>query len=314
VLRLVGHRLLAAVPILFIVSFLVFVLVDIAPGDPAVQLAGENPTPEAVETIREELNLDRPLPVRYVDWAWGALRGDFGNSLITQQDVRDTIWAKVPITLSIGLVALAMSMLVGLVFGVLAALKPGSWLDRVITLAASFFVAIPAFVLALVLVAQLAVTRGLLPAVGYVSFTDNPWEWLRHLILPGIALSTYAAAETTLQLRASLIDTLGRDFVLAARARGLKGRSVLFRHALKTAAIPVVTILGLRLGLILGGTVIVEYIFAINGIGTLAIQATNTGDINMLLGIVMLVTVAVLVTNMVVDLSYGFLNPKMRAQ
>jgi peptide/nickel transport system permease protein len=166
----------------------------------------------------------------------------------------------------------------------------------------------------LILVVQLAVSRQLLPAIGYVALSENPWEWLKHLILPGIALSTYASAETALQLRASLVETLDRDFILSARARGLSQGSVMFKHALKTGAIPVVTILGLRLGLILGGTVIVEQIFAINGVGALAISATVGHDINMLLGILMLVATAVLVAQMLVDISYGFLNPKMRVR
>lgn len=311
-LRLIFRRLLAGIPILLIVSALVFVLVDLAPGDPAVQLAGENPTPEVIEAIREELHLDDPLPVRYVRWLGNAVQGEFGDSILTKADVRTTIFEKVPITLSVGLVALVLSIILGVLFGVLAALRPGSLLDRGITLVASALVAIPPFVLALVLVVQLAVVRQVLPAIGYVSFAEDPWEWLKHLLLPGIALSTYAAAETALQLRASLVETLDRDFILAARARGLSARSVLFKHAFKTGSIPVVTILGLRLGLILGGTAIVEQIFAINGVGTLAITATIGHDINMLLAIVMLVAMVVLVVNVLVDISYGYLNPKMR--
>lgn len=311
-LRLILRRLAAGVPILLILSFLVFVLVDLAPGDPAVQLAGSDPDPATVEAIRTELRLDDPLPVRYVRWLGNAVQGDFGKSILTKRDVSSTIAAKVPITLSLGFVALALSVFFGILFGVLAALRPTSVLDRGISVMSSLLVATPAFVLALVLVQQLAVSRQLVPAIGYVSFGDSPWEWLRHLIVPGLALSTYASAETALQLRASLVETLDRDFILAARARGLSQRSVMFKHAMKTAAIPVVTILGQRLGLILGGTAIIEQIFAINGVGSLVISATVGHDINMLLGILMLVAAAVLVTQMLVDISYGFLNPKMR--
>lgn len=313
-LRLITRRLLAGIPILLILSFLVFLLVGLAPGDPAVQLAGENPTPELVAAIRAELHLDDPLPVRYGNWLGNAVQGDFGKSILTKQDVRSTILSKVPVTLSIGLVSLVISLALGLVFGVLAAIRPRSLLDRAITGGAAALVAIPPFVLALVLVVQLAVVRQLLPAIGYVSFSTSPWEWLRHLLLPALALSTYAAAETALQLRASLVETLDRDFIMSARARGLSYASILFRHAFRTAAIPVVTVLGLRLGLILGGTVIVEQIFAINGVGSLAIAATNGHDINMLLGILMMVASTVLIMNVVVDISYGFLNPKMRTR
>jgi peptide/nickel transport system permease protein len=312
--RLIFRRLLAGIPILLILSFLVFVLVDLAPGDPAVQLAGENPTPELIRSIRAELHLDDPLPVRYVRWLGGAVHGDFGKSILTQQDVRATIFSKVPITLSIGLVAMAMSVVLGVLFGVLASLRPGSLLDRAITIFSSGLVAIPPFVLALVLIVQFAVLRQILPSIGYVKLTDDPFEWLKHLILPGIALSAYSSAETALQLRASLVETLGKDFILSARARGLASRSIVFRHAFKTAAIPIVTILGLRLGLILGGTAIMEQIFAINGVGALAISSTQGHDINTLLGIVMLVATIVLVVNVLVDISYGYLNPKMRVR
>jgi peptide/nickel transport system permease protein len=314
VLRLILRRLAAGLPILLILSFLVFVLVDLAPGDPAVQLAGADPDPATVEAIRSELRLDDPLPVRYTRWLGNAVQGDFGKSILTKRAVSTTIAQRLPITLSIGFVALVMSIVFGVFFGVIAALKPGSLLDRGISVMSSILVATPPFVLALILVQQLAVARQLVPAIGYVSFADSPWEWLKHLLVPGLALSTYASAALALQLRASLVETLDRDFILSARARGLSQRSVMFKHAMKTAAIPVVTILGLRLGLILGGTAIVEQIFAINGVGSLLYSATVGHDINMLLGILMLVATAVLVTQMLVDISYGFLNPKMRAQ
>lgn len=313
-LRYIVRRLGAAIPILLFLSMLVFVLVDLAPGDTAAALAGENATPELITAVRHQLHLDDPLPVRYVHWLGGAVHGDFGRSIVTKLEVRPTIIARIPITASIGLLALIASLLFGFLFGILAAVKPGSYVDRAIVAMSSFLVAVPPFVLALVLVVQLSVYRPWLPSVGYVAFTQSPWEWFRHLAIPAFCTSALFSSEITLQLRAALVDNLDRDFVLAARARGLRGRSVLFRHALRSALIPVVTILGPRIALLLGSTAIVEQIFAINGVGTLALQSTSTHDINMLLGIVMIVATTVLVMNAMVDIINGFLNPKMRVR
>jgi peptide/nickel transport system permease protein len=313
-LRYIVRRLGAAIPILLFLSMLVFVLVDLAPGDTAAALAGENATPELITAVRHQLHLDDPLPVRYVHWLGGAVHGDFGSSIVTKLEVRPTIIARIPITASIGLLALGASLIFGFTLGVLAAIRPGGHLDRGIVALSSFLVAVPPFVLALVLVVQLSVYRSWLPSVGYVAFTQSPWEWFRHLAIPAFCTSALFSSEITLQLRAALVDNLDKDFVLAARARGLRGRSVLFRHALRSALIPVVTILGPRIALLLGSTAIVEQIFAINGVGTLALQSTSTHDINMLLGIVMIVATTVLVMNAMVDIINGFLNPKMRVR
>jgi peptide/nickel transport system permease protein len=313
-IRVVLRRLAAGVPILLFLSFFVFVLVDLAPGDPAVQLAGENATDEQIEAIRHDLHLDDSLPERYGRWLGNAVQGDFGDSVTNGQDVWTAITDKVPISFSIAAVALVFSIVFGVGAGVAAALRSGRPSERVITGAAALLIAVPSFVLALVLVMQFAVERDWLPAIGYVPLVDNPWEWLRHLVLPGLALSTYLAAEIALQLRAALLETLDRDFIVAARARGLSSSSIVFKHAARTAALPVITIVGLRVGLLFGGTVIVETIFVMNGVGTLAVTATRGQDINMLLGILMLVAVAILVVNVIVDITCGFLNPRLRTR
>jgi peptide/nickel transport system permease protein len=314
VLRLITRRLLAAVPIMLIVSFATFALADLAPGDPAQQIAGETAPPEVVEAIRQDLQLDDPLVVRYVRWLGNAVQGDFGVSFVYDRDVSELIAEKLPITASLGLLSLMMSLTIGLVFGVLAALRPRGLLDRAIVIVSSFLVAVPSFWLALMLVVVFSVENNWLPAVGYVPFTEDPWEWFRHLILPATAVGMLASAETTLQLRASLIDTTERDFILAARARGLRRRSIMLRHALKTGSIPIATILGFRLAFLIGGTVIIERIFAINGMGTLVIGASQGGDVNLMLGIVVLITTAVVLMNALVDITYGWLNPRLRVQ
>lgn len=312
--RLLGRRLLAAVPILLLLSAFVFLLIELAPGDAATQLAGENATQAQIEAIRAELNLNDALPQRYASWVADAVRGDFGESIQGGTDVWSAIVDRLPVTLSIAGVSLIFAIVLGVTFGTLAALRTGRLEERVITGIAAVFVAVPPFVIALLLVMQLSVEMGVLPAIGFVPISEDPWEWFRHLILPCLALSAYLAAEVALQIRAGLLETLGRDFIMAARARGLSRTSVVFRHGARTAALPVVTIIGLRAGLLFGGTVIVESIFVMNGLGTLAITATRAQDVNMLLGILMVVATAVLIINALVDATYGLLNPKLRTE
>ncbi len=311
-LSFVAKRLASVVPTLVIATFILFVMVDVSPNDPAAQLAGETATAEEIEAVREDLELDEPLPMRYATWLANAVRGDLGESYSTKQSVTASIVDRLPETLSIAVVAITLALVCGLLFGTLAAVWVGSLVDRAVAVIAAILVATPTFVFAIVLVVQLSVEWNLLPAIGYVGLTEDPWEWFRHLVLPGVALATYPAAEVTLQLRASLIDTLDRDFILSARARGLSKRAVVFKHALRTAATPVVAILSLRLSLIVGGTAVVESIFAIGGVGSLAISAARFGDVNVLLGIVVLISIAILVVGVISDIAYGYLNPKLR--
>ena len=311
-IRFVLKRVVSVVPTLLITTSLLFVMVAVSPKDPAAQLAGETATTEQIEAIRAELGLDEPLPVRYVEWLGNAAQGDLGKSYSTRQEVSEAIFDRLPPTLSIAGLAILVSVLAGLLFGTVAALRPGSVIDRGIGVGAAILVATPTFVFALLLVVQFAVQRQVFPAIGYVDFTEDPWEWFMHLVLPAVALATYPAAELALQLRASMIDTLDRDFILSARARGLRRGSVVFKHALRSAAVPVVAILSLRMSLILGGTAVVESIFAIGGIGSLAISAAQFGDLNVLLGIVLLISTSVLVVGFLTDIAYGYLNPKLR--
>ena len=312
VLKLLARRLIWVVPILLVVSFLVFCLVDLAPGDPAVTLAGNSPDPAVIAEIRHTLHLDDPLPVRYATWLGNAATGDLGTSFLTREQVWDMLTSRLPITMSVALVAMIMSTALGVAFGILGALWPRSVVDRAVTVVGSLLIAVPPFWLALVLILQMAVFRQWLPAIGYTAFTESPWEWFRHLIMPGVALSAFAAAETALQLKGSLIDTLGRDYILTTRAKGLTGKTILFKHALRNAALPVVTVLGLRMTYLIGGAIIIEQVFTINGLGSLAITAAQSSDVNVLLGIVMVGTVVAILMNALVDVTYGYLNPKLR--
>ncbi|MET0147102.1 MAG: ABC transporter permease [Ilumatobacteraceae bacterium] len=306
------QRLLLAVPILLIVTFVVFVLVDLAPGDPAANLAGDNPSPERIEAVRQELGLDRPLPARYVDYVSSAFTGDFGTSLANRQAVTTALKDRITVTLSLALVTVVMMVGGALVFGIIAATWRNRWPDRLITWLASIAVAIPPFWLGLVLILQLAVYRSWFPALGYSPIADGWWEWLRHLILPAFTLALLPGAELTLQLKASLVEVMGRDYVLAVRAKGMSTRTVILKHGLKNAAVPVVTVLGHRMAQLLGGTVIVERVFNLNGIGSAAVDATLNRDIPIIMAIVVMSTITVIVVNLLVDISYGYFNPKVR--
>jgi peptide/nickel transport system permease protein len=312
-LKVILRRVLISIPLLVIVSFFVFVLIDFVPGDAATSLAGENATPEQVAEIRSELGLDDPLFVRYGRWLGNAATGDLGESLQTSESVSGLIWRRAAVTLSLVFVALVFTALAALTLGVLAALRPGGAVDRLITATAAIAVSVPPFWLALVLVSAFAINRQYLPALGYAPLGDGLWEWLRHLILPAIALAMLPGAELTVQLKSALAEVLGRDHILTNRGMGLKRTSMVLKHGLKNAAIPVVTVLGFRLAQMIGGAVTIEAVFALNGIGALALNSTTTRDVPVLLGLVVFTSLAVIVVNLVVDASYGYFNPRARS-
>lgn len=311
-LRFTLRRLLPSLPLLIAVPFAVFVLMEFAPGDIAATLAGDNATPDLVAGIREKLGLNDPLIVRFWNWFSHAIRGDFGGSLRSSQPVKSMVGEALGPSLSMVFISLAVALVVGCAFGLLAGMYPKGAADRVVSVVAALFVAAPPFWLGLILVLVFSLSLGWLPATGYQPLSAGLWTWLRHLILPSIALSLVPAAEVARQLRGSLVQVFDRDYVLAARAKGLRRRQVVFKHALKNAAIPVLTVYGYRAAQILGGTVVVETVFNIRGIGDLALQAVLTGDIPVVLAVAMLTTLAVVMVNLLTDLAYGYFNPKIR--
>lgn len=311
-LRYIAGRVMVAIPMLLIVGFCVFILLDLAPGDAASRVAGETATPEEIELVRERLGLDENVLVRYGEWLGDAAQGDLGRSLTTPQDVTDAISSRLPITASLALIAILMTLVVAIPLGVLAALRPNSLLDRAVTAIAALSMAVPPFVVGLVLVLLFAVKWQVLPATGYHAFADDPVEWLKHLILPAIAVAAIPTAELARQLRGSLVDALGNDYVRTARAKGMRERTVVFKHALKNAAIPVITVFGLQIGRVLAGSVTVEFIFVLPGFGRLAYDSVVGRDVPMIQGVVMTSALVVITVNLLVDISYGFLNPRLR--
>ncbi|MEN2740627.1 ABC transporter permease [Microbacterium sp. X-17] len=309
--RLALRRLIYAIPTLLLVSFVVFLLFE-AVGDPAASLAGPNPTPELLAQIREQLHLDQPLPVRYAQWLFAALHGDFGKSFSNGAAVGPLIFSRLGVTVSLIVVAMILTITIGGILGVVASLKPGRFWDRAVATVSASAIAVPPFWLGMLLVLAFALYLPLLPALGYVDLAQSPLEWLRHIILPSIALAAYGIGTTALQLKVSLSDTLRQDFIMASRAKGLPPHSLVLKHGLKNAAVPVVTMLGLRLAQLVGGTVVVEQVFNLPGLGQLALTSTIDRDVPVMLGIVVLSTLMITLINVCVDISYAYFNPKVR--
>jgi peptide/nickel transport system permease protein len=313
VLKLVSRRALTTVPALLGVMLVALLLLELMPGDPAEIMAGENATPEAVEAIRHDLRLDQPLWERFGRYAWGVVQGDLGRSPGSDIAVWERISTALPVTLSLGGLALSLAVLVAVPAGTWAALRRGRWADRAVAATASVMQAVPPFVIGLALVIAFAVDRSWFPANGFVPFEEDPWEWFRHLVLPASALALSAAAELARQTRGALVDTFEQDYIRAVRAKGMRESWVIGKHAAKNAATPVVTVLGLQVGRILGGAVVVELIFGMHGFGALALNAVVTRDIVLIQGVVLVSAIAVLLANLAVDVLYGYLDPKVRA-
>jgi peptide/nickel transport system permease protein len=309
----VGRRLLITIPLLLLISFAVFCLVLLIPGDPAVTLAGGTKANLAeIARIRHQLNLDQPFWKQYLEWLNQVLHGNLGSSIFLHQSVASGIALRFPVTLSIAVGGMVISILLGIPAGIIAGVRQGTAGDRAVTVGSSLGVAIPDFWLAIMLVTLFAVDLHILPALGYTHFTQSPFEWAKDLLLPWVALGLGGAAAIARQVRGSMIDTLDQDYIRTARAKGLAPRSVIGKHALKNALSPAVTIIGISFGYLLGGTVIIEQIFSLPGIGTYVLQAITVKDLPIIQGVVLVTALAFVLINLVVDIIYGVLNPKVR--
>ena len=312
-LRYLRGRLLSTIPMLVLVGLITFLLIHITPGDPASVVAGDNASPEAIEAARVRLGLDKPFLVQFWNWLTAVLRGDLGTSFTSGKPVTELILERLPTTLSLTAGAILVGLLISVPLGVFAATRRGSWLDRLTIVGTSLGIAAPEFFIGLLLVLVVSLEWGWLPATGYIPFNEDPVEYFRRLTLPCITLGLGVAAEMARQVRGAMIDVLSRDYIQTARAKGLSTFSIIVKHGLKNAAIPVVTVLGLQVRRLLGGTVIVEQIFAMNGVGQLAVRAVFLRDLPVLLGVALVTAVVVLLVNLVVDMSYGYFDPKVRA-
>ena len=306
------RRLLHAVLIIWGCATLVFFLLRLIPGDPVIQMLGPEYTPEAATLLRQRLGLDEPVHVQYVRWFGNILTGDFGTSIATGESVTGAIGTGLPKTLSIALLSFLIALLIALPAGVLAALKRNTAFDYAASVVAFVGVSMPSFWFGIILVLIFAVRLGWLPSLGYAEIGDEGvWEWLKHLLLPSIAIGAGYAAILMRFVRAGLLEVLGSDYVRTARAKGLGERAVMVRHALRNALIPVVTIAGIQLALLLSGAVVIEIVFSIRGLGRILVGAIFDKDYPMVQGVILLVAVIFVLANLVVDVVYTFLDPRI---
>lgn len=311
-LQLAIRRLVLLVPLLFIVSLIVFGLLLLVPGDPVSVILGDQATPEQIRDTRANLGLDDPVYIRYGRWLADVARGDLGTSIFNSYQVSDAIVDRLPVTLSLVGVSLLLAIGTGIPIGIIAGSRPGSVLDRFLTIGTSVGVAMPNFWLGLVVVLLFAIKLDWFPATGYVGITTSFGGWLHHIILPAATLAASSSAELVRQTRTALIDALQQDYVRTARSKGLTEFRVITRHAVKNALVPVVTVAGLAVSRTFALSIIVEQIFAMQGVGSLAIRSVFDRDIPMIQGVVLVATVVVLVTNLLVDLSYSIFSPQTR--
>lgn len=311
-LAIIGRRALSGLLVLFGVSILSFSLIQLLPGDTAAAIAGDFATPEQIEAIREDLGLNQPVVVQYVTWLLRVLQGDFGTSLATGRPAIEMILEAVPPTASIALVSLLISTVFGLAFGLLAALNRGRWVDNAVSFFASVSISAPAFWVLLLMILAFSILNRFLPAVGYVPLSEGFWPWLSHILLPAVALSFTHGAEIARYTRGSVIDVLAAPYIRASRARGASGGWLWSRHLMRNSAIPIITVLGLQLGNMLGGVIVVESVAGINGLGGLAVSSVLSRDYIALQAYVLFAAVVIVVVNLIVDVLYTVINPKVR--
>lgn len=304
-------RLGVALPTLLIIMVLTFLTVQLIPGDPAVAILGDTASPEQLAALREELGLNLPLWQQFGTWFISVIQGDLGRSLTTGQVVSQAILQRSVVTITLATAAVLVTAAVGISVGVWGALR-GGIVDRVVLFTTSVADSIPNFWAGVVLVYIFAVTLGVLPANGWVPFDVDPGLWARSLVLPVVALSLASVATIARQTRAAFSDVSKRDFVRSLRASGLPLPQIIFKHILRNAAIPIVTVLGLQFVLLLGGAIVIEEVFTLPGIGQLAINAVETKDVPMIQGVVLFTAIMVLVVNFTLDIVYAWLNPKVR--
>lgn len=306
------RKLPALVVTLLVVSILTFLLMSLLPGDPALQILGQDATPDAIAEKRAELRLDDPLPVRYGAWLGDTLTGDLGRSERTGQAVTSAIAERLPVTLQIGGMALAIALLLAIPLGTLSAYKAGSQADKTITASSFGLLAVPNFMMALLLILIFAERLGLLPATGWVRLTDDPVENVRAALLPALSLAAGELAVFTRLLRSDMISTLQQDSITMARAKGISPSRILFRHALRPSSFSLMTVVGVQVGAIISGSVVVETIFAVPGVGRLLVDAILQRDLVMVQGIALVIAATFVVVNFVVDLLYSYLDPRIR--
>ena len=311
-LAFLARRVLIAIPTIILISIFVFGMQKLLPGDPILVMAGEERDPEVIAFLREKYRMNDPIPVQYAAWAGNALQGDLGVSLRTQQPVLELIAEKLPVTIQLAAMALVIAMLIGIPAGVISAYKKGTWVDWIANVVALSGLSVPNFWLGIMLILLVSVKLGWLPASGYQPFTEDPLQSLKVMIMPAFVLGTGIAATLMRHTRSAMLGVLKSDYVRTARAKGLREKTVLVKHALRNALVPVVTVLTLIFGELLGGAVLTEQIFTIPGFGKLVVDAVFNRDYAVVQGIVLCTGIAFIFMNILADAIYRVLNPRMR--
>ena len=310
-LAFLARRLLIAIPTVFLISVFVFALQQVLPGDPVLVMAGEERDPEVIAALREKYRLNDPIPIQYLAWAGNALQGDLGVSLRTQQPVLELIGEKLPVTIQLAVMALIIAILIGIPAGILSAYKKGTWIDWLANIVALSGLSVPNFWLGIMLILLVSVKLGWLPASGYQPLTEDPLQSIKVMIMPAFVLGTAIAATLMRHTRSAMLSVLKSDYVRTARAKGLRERVVLVKHALRNALVPVITVITLLFGELLAGAVLTEQIFTIPGFGKLVVDAVFNRDYAVVQGIVLCTGIAFIAMNILADAAYRVLNPRM---
>lgn len=311
-LRFLLGRLLTAVPILFIVSLVTFLIMWLVPGDVTAEIGGTDATPEELQEIRERLGLDRPLYVRALAWYGNLLQGDLGHSYLLNRSVVDAVMERLPVTLSLAALALVLAIVMGVLLGILAAVRHRTWLDQAAMVAALIGLSIPDFWFGIVLIILFGVYLGWLPTGGFVPIATDFFGWAQSMALPAFTLAVTQMGVIARMTRSSMLDVLDQDYIRTARAKGLRSRAVIFKHALVNAMVPIITVVGVITGVLLSGAVVIETVFSLPGVGRLIIGAIQRRDFPIIQG-GLLVTAAVFVfVNILVDVLYAWFDPRVR--
>jgi peptide/nickel transport system permease protein len=311
-LAFIVRRIITTIPVMAFVALFVFSLLYIAPGDPAAVIAGDQASPADVERIRQSLGLDRPYLVRFGEWFFRVLQGDLGTSIFTSLPVTQLIAQRVEPTLSLMVLTLIFAVVIAVPLGVVAAWKAGTWVDRAVVGFAVFGFSVPVFVIGYLLAYVFALKLDWLPVQGYTPIAQGVWPWFKNLVLPSITLGTVYIALIARITRATMLEVLQQDYIRTARSKGLAQNNVLYLHALKNAAVPVITIIGIGVALLIGGAVVTESVFAIPGLGRLTLDAILRRDYPVIQGVVLIFSFVYVLVNLAVDLIYTLVDPRIR--
>jgi len=311
------RRLIQALIVLIIVTLIVFFVMRLLPGDPIIIYVAQTAQleampPEMIDNLRAQFGLDKPIMVQYVNWVAGIFRGDFGESIFYHEDVGKLMAERFPVTAHIGVLALIVGAILGVIAGLLAAIRRGKWVDKIITPLTYVGITIPVFFLAILMIYLFGLRLGWLPISGYTSPLEDFVKSTRQIIMPVVCMAVFGLAANARQMRSSMLEVTHQDYVRTAWAKGLSERMVIMRHAMKNSLIPVITLMGLGVGMILGGSVLVETIFAIPGVGRLMVSSILGQDYVVVQAITFVIATIVLVVNLIVDISYGWLDPRIR--